>query len=149
MKVYFVFELKQQFIKLYRGNESVLYNILRQIYYLDKTEVEYGYNLFSQLVNVINKPVLDREIFIKFHQDIPYSKRGDIHYFNNLYRDEVSRLIVKNSYMRLEIEQKTSSFFEILKDFSDSYFVCCFEKHEFFFLTREKTPKILVSSFLL
>ena len=86
MKVYFIFDVKREFINLYKGNERVLYHILRQIYYLEKEEVEYGYNLFNQLINKIPKQDLDRKIFIKYHQDIPYSKRGDTHYINNLYK---------------------------------------------------------------
>ncbi len=135
MKVYFVFELKEEFVNLYKGNERVLYNILRQIYYLDTEEVEYGYNLFVQLTKPINKVILDRKIFLRYHQNIPYSKRKDVHYINNLYRNEISRLVVKRSYIRLELEQETSSFFDILKDFSDNYFVCCFKYQEYFFLS--------------
>ena len=68
MKVYFIFDVKKEFISLYQNNERVLFNILRQIYYLDKEEVAYGYNLFCQLVNRIEKEELDRRIFLKFHQ---------------------------------------------------------------------------------
>ena len=138
MKVYFIFEMKDEFINLYRGNERVLYNILRHIYYLDSEEVQYGYNLFSQLTKTINKEEVDRKIFLRYHQDIPYSKRGDVHFINNLYRDEVSRLIVKKSYIRLEMEQENSSFFEILKSFSNNYFVCCFKYQDYFFLSDEE-----------
>jgi len=134
MKVYFIFDVKKEFINLYKGNERVLYHILRQIYYLEKEEVEYGYNLFNQLINKIPKQDLDRKIFIKYHQDIPYSKRGDTHYINNLYKDEVSRLTIKNSYIKLELEQKTSTFLSILPDFSNNYFICDFKENDFFFL---------------
>ena len=46
MKVYFIFEVKEEFKKLYKGNERILFSILRQLYYLDKSELMYGYNLF-------------------------------------------------------------------------------------------------------
>ena len=134
MKVYFIFDIKEQFINLYKGNERVLYNILKQIYYLEKEEVTFGYNLFSQLINKIPKNDIDRKIFIKYHQDIPYSKRGETHYINNLYKDEVSRLTIKTSYIKLEIEQQTSTFLNVLQDFSTNYFICNFKNHEYFFL---------------
>ncbi len=134
MKVYFIFDIKQEFISLYQDNQRVLYNILRQIYYLDREEVQYGYNLFQQLTKRIPKERIDRGIFVKFHLDIPYSKRGQVHYMNNLYRDEVSRLLVKKSYIRLEVEQNHSSFFSILRTYSSNYFVCEFQKQEYFFL---------------
>ena len=135
MKVYFIFDIKEQFISLYQNNYRVLYNILRQIYYLDKEEVNYAYTLFKQLINGIDKNMIDRDIFLKFHKDIPYSKRGNVHYINNLYRDEVSRLIVKRSYIRLETEQLNSSFFDILKKYSNNYFVCDFKNYSYFFLS--------------
>ena len=141
MKVYFIFDIKKEFKALYKGNERVLYNILKQIYYLEKNEVEYGYNLFNQLINKINKNDLDRKIFIKYHQDIPYSKRNQTHYINNLYKDEISRLTIKSSYMRLEVENNSKAFFEILSNFSENYFVCDFKNHEYFFLTST-SPRI-------
>ncbi len=138
MKVYFIFDVKEQFISLYQNNYRVLYNILRQIYYLDREEVNYAYTLFRQLVNTIDKNTMDRDIFLKLHRDIPYSKRGNVHYINNLYKDEVSRLTIKNSYIRLETEQLNSSFFEVLKKYSSNYFVCDFKNYNYFFLSSSK-----------
>ena len=134
MKVYYIFKLKEDVFDLYRDTPSVLYNILRNIYYLDREEVDYGYNLFKQLTLPIDKNKLDRELFIRFHQDIPYSKRSGVHYINNLYMNEVSRLLVNNSYLRLELEQNYSTFFKILKDEDKNLFACSFEKTDFFFL---------------
>lgn len=138
MKVYFIFDVKEQFISLYQNNYRVLYNILRQIYYLDREEVNYAYTLFRQLVNTIDKNTIDRDIFLKLHRDIPYSKRGNVHYINNLYKDAVSRLTIKKSYIRLETEQLNSSFFEVLKKYSSNYFVCDFKNYNYFFLSSSK-----------
>lgn len=134
MKVYYIFKLKDDITSLYKDTPSVLYNILRNIYYLDREEVDYGYNLFKQLTLPIDKNRIDRELFIRFHQDIPYSKRKDIHYINNIYRNEISRLLVNNSYLRLELEQNFSTFFKILKDEDTNLFACSFEKTDYFFL---------------
>ena len=134
MKVYYIFKMKKQFISLYKDTPSVLYNILKNIYYLDKEKVDYGYNLFNQLIIPINKNELDRKLFIKLHQEIPYSKRKDIHYINNLYKNEISRLNITNMFMKLELEQNFSSFFKILQEEIDDLFVCCFNRVDFFFL---------------
>ena len=148
MKVYFIFDLKEEFKKLYEGNERILYSVLKQIYYLDKNELIFGYNLFSQLTNSIPKTELDRKIFLQFHQDIPYSKKGNIHYINNLYKDEISRLEIKKSYIKIESEQEFSTFLSILKNFSKNYFVCEFNIHEYFFLKeREKIPLIPIQTY--
>lgn len=134
MRVYFIFDIKQEFINLYQGNERVLFNILKQIYYLDREELKYGFSLFDQLINKIDKNDLDKYLFLKLHQNIPYSKKGDIHIYNNLYKDEVSRLIVKKSYIKLEAEQISSSFFAIINNYNKNYFVCEFKYQDYFFL---------------
>ena len=139
MKVYFVFDIKNEFIELYKGNERVLYNILKQIYYLEKEEAEYGFNLFNQLINKIDKNILDRFIFLRMHQSMPYSKRSNIHYINNLYKDEISRLTIKESYIKIEAEQTMSSFFGVLEYYYRDYFVCDFKNQNYFFLSDIKT----------
>ena len=148
MKVYFIFDIKEEFIRLYTGNEYVLYSILKQIYYLDKNDLSFGYNLFNQLTNKINKQELDKKLFIQFHQDIPYSKKGQTHYINNLYKDEISRLIIKRSYIKLESEQNFSTFFSVLKNFSNNFFVCNFTDLDYFFLKNDElSPKITLKTY--
>lgn len=134
MKVYYIFKLKNEFVSLYKDNPSVLFNILKSIYYLDKTEVDYGYNLFRQLTTPYQKNELDRKLYIKLHQEIPYSKRKEVHCINNLYKDEVSRLVINNFYLKLELEQEHSSFFSILNKEIDNLFACSFKNVDFFFL---------------
>ena len=134
MKVYFVFDIKLEFINLYYGNESILYNILKQVYKLDKYDINYGYNIFNQLTNKLNKSDIDKYLYIKLHRNIPYSKKDDIHMYNNLYKDEISKLIVKRSYIRIDSENKYCSFLKILKKYKKSLFVCDFNNQNYFFL---------------
>ena len=135
MKVYYIFQIKKEFIQLYKDSPSILFHILKSIYYLDRTEVDYGYNLFRQLTIPLDKNRIDRELFIKLHQDIPYSKRKNVHTINNLYRNEISRLTVNTAYCRSETEQNFSTFFPILEKEIGDLFVCAFQKIDFFFLS--------------
>ena len=134
MKVFYIFKIKKNFINLYKDTPSILYNILRSIYYMDKDSLEYGYNIMNQLIEEIDKDKLDREIYIDMHQDIPYFKRKNIHIINNLYKDEISRLRVNNLYLKLEVDQDYSSFYNYLLNRVGNLFVCDFKRIEFFFL---------------
>ena len=134
MKVYYIFKIKKEFVNLYKDVPSVLYNILKSIYYLDKDSVEYGYNMFNQLISTLDKYNLDKELYIEMHKDIPYIKKKDIHIINNLYKDEVSRLRINNFFMRLELDQEYSSFYEYLKNKEDNLFICNCKERDFFFL---------------
>ncbi len=147
MKVYYIFKIKNEFVNLYKDTPSVLFNVLKTIYYLDKNELEYGYSIFNQLVQPIKKKELDRKLFINLHQDIPYSKRKNIHYINNLYKDEISRLIINNNYIKLEVEQNHSTFFSILNREEQNLFVCNFKYTDFFFLDyKNDKTKMLVNN---
>ncbi len=138
MKVFFVFNIKDEFKSLYQDSASTLYKILKQIYYLDKEELIFGKTLFDQLINKIDKKNLDYELFVKMHQEMPYSKKGDVHYFNNLYKDEVSRLIVRKSYLKVETDSNFSTFFKVLSQYYKNLFICDFKTTEFFWLDQAK-----------
>lgn len=138
MRVFYIFKIKDEFKYLYKDNPSHLYNLLKQIYYLGRDDINYGENVFFQLVDRIDKDFYDRKLFIELHRDIPYSKRGDIHIINNLYKNEISRLIIKSSYMKVESESSFSSFFKYLSNLEDNLFVCDFLYTDFFFLDSIK-----------
>lgn len=137
MKVYFIFEIKKEFISLYKNNQKNLYDILSRLYHLDSNQYKIGINLYNQLTNKIDKNCLEQKLYIKLHQYIPYSKKKNIHYINNLYKNEISRLTIKNSYIKLEQEQANSSFIEILANYNSNYFACDFINKDFFFLNSE------------
>ena len=134
MKVYYIFKIKKVYINLYKDTPSILYSILRSIYYMDKDSIEYGYNIINQLIDSFDKDKLDRDIYLKMHQDIPYFKRKNIHIINNYYKEEISKLIINNLYMKLELNQDYSSFYNYLSKKENNLFVCDFKKTDFFFL---------------
>ncbi len=138
MRVFYIFDMKEEFKTLYRNNESSLYNILKQLYYYRQDEFLYGFQLFKQLTNKIDKGKIDSLLFLRMHQDIPYSKRDGKHRFNNLYKDEISILEVKYSYIKIKAEQESSSFFKVLATLSKNFFVCDFEMQDYFFLDETK-----------
>ncbi|MBR3211043.1 MAG: sporulation inhibitor of replication protein SirA [Bacilli bacterium] len=134
MKVYYIFKIKNEFVRLYKDTPSVLYHILKNIYYLNHDSVEYGYHLFQQLIQTFDKNKLDRDLYIQMHQDIPYTKVKDIHEIHNRYKMETSKLVINTIYMKLEIEQDFSSFYSYLLEKEDNLFVCNFKNTDFFFL---------------
>ena len=139
MRVFYIFKIKEEFKYLYKDNPSQLYSILKQIYYLGKDDIAYGENIFFQLTEPLEKEIYDRKLFIKLHKEIPYSKRGEVHIMNNLYKDEISRLTIKNTYMKIETESSFSSFFNYLSLLNENLFACDFSYLDFFFLDKIKT----------
>lgn len=137
MKVYYIFKIKNEFVHLYKDTPSILYHILKNIYYMDKDSVEYGYHLFNQLIQTLDKTKLDRELYIQMHQDIPYTKVKDIHEIHNHYKNEYSKMMINHFYIKLELDQDYSSFYSYLQEKEKDLFACNFKTIDFFFLEEK------------
>ncbi len=138
MRVFYIFNIKDEFMSLYKDNPSTLYSIFRQIYSLNDTDLSYAKTLFNQLINNFDKYNLDQYLFIKFHKDYEYSKKGEIHCINNLYKNEISKMIIKNKFIRIVCDANYSSFIPILAHKNKNLFICDFENTDFFFPIRIK-----------
>ena len=136
MRMYYVFNLKSEIKKLYNDKPASLYKILENIYYMHQEDVNYGFAIFKQITNKNKVLELNNEIFIKLHKDLVYTKLDNEHIINDLYHDEVSILKIKNSHLLIESNKGISSFFKILNDINENYFVCDFKEKDFFFMDK-------------
>lgn len=138
MRIYYVFDVKDEFISLYKENPNTLFNILNQMYYMKEADINYGYSLFKQIVNPLDKFKLDKYIFLLLHNKMKYSKKDNDHIINNLYKDEVSILKVKKAYILINSNRSYTEFFNILYDYNPNLFVCDFINHDYFFISNIK-----------
>ena len=67
-----------------------------------------------------------------------YIKKGNNHIINNLYKDEISALKVKNSYILINSNKNYTEFFNVLLIENPNYFVCDFINKDYFFLSNIK-----------
>jgi len=136
MRIYYVFSIKDEFVSLYKDSPNSLYNILNQMYYMHKDEADYGFNLFNQITNKIDKEMVDKKIYVLLHTQMKYTKKGNEHIINNLYLDDVSILKAKRSHIILNCNKSFTEFFTILNDLNPNFFVCDFNNHDYFFLSN-------------
>ena len=139
MRTFYIFRMKREFVNLYRESPSSLFQILKHLYYMRKHEMDYGFNLFHQLTERIEKEKLDREIYIQYHQEMIYTKNQNEHIINNLYKDEVSILTIKNAYILIQANKNYTSFFGVISNLGDEYFVCDFVNQDYFWINEMKT----------
>jgi len=135
MRLYYVFNVKDDIAKLYKDNPQSLFKVLENIYYMHVDDVMYGFNIFKQITNKIKVMELNNNLYIKLHRDLVYSKTKDEHVINDLYHDEVSILKVKSSHLLIESNKSYSSFFKVLNEFNRNYFICDFKEKDFFFIS--------------
>lgn len=138
LRTYYIFEVKEEFVKLYHDRPSSLYMILKQLFFMNKKDIDYGVQVFTSLTNKIPKQELNRRIYVKYHKDMVYTKTDTEHIINNLYKDEISILTIKNSHILLTTNHSYSSFFNILIDFHSNLFACDLKNQDYFFLNDIK-----------
>lgn len=139
MRIYYVFDIKKEYISLYRDTPSNLYNVLFQLYRLRKKDIDYGYNMFKQIVKKIDKEKINQDIFLTMHNKMTYVKKGPDHIINNLYKDEVTILRAKNAYIVINTNKSYTEFFNVLmRENGNNYFVCDFQTNDYFFLSSIK-----------
>lgn len=136
MRIYFVFKIKEEYIQLYKDSPNTLYNILNQMYYMKRNEIGYGFNLFNQIIDKINKFDLDKYLYVLLHTKMIYCKKMDEHILNNLYKDEISVLKVKNTHILINSNKSYTDFFLFLNQYDSTLFVCDFNNHDYFFLSN-------------
>ena len=115
-----------------------MYEILKQIYCLNKKDLNYAIQVFSSLTDKIDRDYLNRKMYLKYHKEMVYTKTEKEHIINNLYKDEVSVLTVKNSYLLITTNQNNTSFFQILDQYASDFFICDFSNMDYFWLSSLK-----------
>lgn len=138
MKELYIFNVKEEFYKLYREKPSELFFIFNRIYHMKLSDKEYGYNLFSQISNFLDKSKINEVIKDKYKDKIMYSNNGNEHIINNLFLNEISILTIKNSNIKIESNVEKPAFLEDLRDLKLNLFVCDFKNQDFFFITRKR-----------
>ena len=136
MRLYYVFNIKNEICELYKDKPASLYRILENIYYMHEEDINYGFAIFKQLTNKNKVMELNNNIYIKYHKDLVYSKIDNEHIINDLYHDEVSILRIKSSHLVIESNKSISSFFKVLLDINSNYFICDFKDKDFFFISE-------------
>jgi len=139
MRIYYIFNIKKDFFNLYKDYPKALYNILLEIYEMNKKEINYGYTLFKQIANPINKITIDTSITNELKNKMRYSKNKDEHIINNLYSEEVSIMKIKKTHIIINTIQSYTEFFEILNNYKAFFFACDFKNDDYFFLSSIKT----------
>ncbi len=138
MKEFYVFNVKDEFYKLYKDKSSELFFIFNRIYYMKPIDKEYGYNLFSQISNFLDKNYLNDFFKNKYADKIMYSYNNNEHIINNLFLNEISILTVKSSNIKIESNIDHPTFLNDLRDLKGPLFVCNFKDQDYFFVLRKR-----------
>lgn len=135
MRTFYIFKIKREYATLTENSPYQLFRMLEFIYTLDRSELDYGANLFYKVVEKLNAKSLDIQLFKKYRENYFYTKFKNIHKVSNYYKKEESTLTVKKHYLLLRSTLINPSFLEDLKD-EERLFLCDFENKDYFWLDK-------------
>lgn len=138
MRIYYIFNIKKEVYEIYKNTPSVLYNFFYQLYINKNDDLNYGSSIFKQVSSKFNSELLNLKIYLKLHNKMKYLKRNDEHIINNLYKNEISIMKIKKSYIIINSNSSYTDFFPILNNLCKYLFVCDFNNQDYFYLANLK-----------
>lgn len=141
MKELYIFNVKEEFYKLYKKKPNELFFIYDRIYNMKKSDKEYGFNLFSQISVFLDKNYINNLINKKYKKELMYSYNNNQHIMNNLFLNEITILTVNNSNIKIESNVDNPFFLDVVKKLGSNYFVCDFFNKDCFFIDNLKLSK--------
>lgn len=135
MRIFYIFDIKDNIIKNFKNNYEELYNLLESIHYLKSEDIILGYNIFNNLVNPIKKDNFNNYIKKNNLNSEKYICYNYTHTINDFYSNESSKMIINNSHIKIKTNKNIPSFFYNLRNFNN-LFVCDFNHHDFFLLSE-------------
>lgn len=136
MRTYYIFYINNHFCTFYKNNQHIIYEMLDQMYRLNKKDFTLGYRLFEQMCLPFNKNNLDEYIYNSHVEDISYIYKNNLHLINNIYTNELSKLKVKNVYIKLTTNIPLSIFYNTLSKYNSNLFICDFYHEDYFWLDK-------------
>ncbi len=135
MRQFYIFKIKNEYANLTKKNPYHLFHTLEQIYYVDRTEIELGLDLFQKIIEPFNPKQLDIELFKKYKDNYFYTKYSNVHQIHDIYRHENTKLTVCKTYLGLESTVLRPTFIKDLESVSNLFF-CDFVNKDYFWLEK-------------
>jgi hypothetical protein len=145
MRIYHAFHVNEYFANFYKTKPSSLYKIFEQIYNLKNNDIILGYRIFEQIALPFNKNNVNDFIYSKHCGELSYSRDMNRHIINNLYFDEMTKLIVYNSHIKIKSNINYPTFIETLREFNENIFICDFVNKDYFWLDKIKKEDLVES----
>ncbi len=133
MRTFFIFNIKDEFLKLTMESPFNLYKSLEHIYLLNKKDSFMAFKMFESLVDPVNIRKTNSILFDNNKKNDKYMKYINKHMINDYYFDEETILLVKNTHLLMKTTSNNPRFLKDLKGFNNM-FVCDFENKDYFWL---------------
>lgn len=133
MRIFYLFDVKENILKNYRNNYEELYSLLESIHYLKTEDIILGFNIYQRIVNPMKKEEYNDYIKKNNLGKENYICYNYTHTINDFYFNESTKMIINNSHIKIKTNKNVPSFFYNIRNFKN-IFVCDFNNHDYFLL---------------
>ena len=140
MRTFYIFKLNSIYEKISTENPANIYLLFKSIYTYDKSNIDIAFDLFNDIVLPINSNFINEYIYNKLKNSDGYIKYRNIHMYNNYFTNEVSKMSVLNSYIKIKSNLYNNIFINNLEDIT-SMFVCDFLSDNYSYFSYKNSVK--------
>lgn len=144
MRLYYIFSIKDDILKITKNNPERLYVLLKSIYSLDKENSKLGYKVFQKTCNFFDKKNINLHIKELNSDNYSYICFRDSHIINDFYNNESTRLTVNHSHLVLKTNILYPRFLSEIRNLKN-LFICDFTNEDYFYLKDISSEKIIYS----
>ena len=144
MRLYYIFSIRDDILKITKDNPERLYTLLKSIYSLDKKDSKLGYKVFERTCNFFDKRNINLHIKELNSCNYSYTCFRDSHIINDFYNNESTRLTINYSHLVLKTNILYPKFLSEIRNLKN-LFICDFTNEDYFYLKDIDTKKIIYS----
>lgn len=138
MKTFYLFKINKYYINIAKKTPNNMFILLNSIYRHKKSDINTAFDLFNEICLPINTDFFNDYIFkkLKIHEE--YTKFKSTHMYYNYFTDEVSKMVVGKSHIRIKSNISDNIFIINLSDLGN-LFICDFDNnYSYYFLNKDK-----------
>ena len=141
LKTFYIFNFKKSTHILAKKNPYHIYLLLLTIYNQNKINIISAYNLFNEICNPINKEFYNVYLYDKLKDNEYYTKYRNVHMYNDYMNDEISKLTIMNTHIKIKSNKEDNIFITTIYDL-DNFFICDFKNDYFNYLINKSKIKV-------
>lgn len=141
LKTFYIFNLNKSTHILAKKNTYHIYLLLLTIYNQNKINIISAYNLFDEICNPINKEFYNIYLFDKLKDNEYYTKYRNIHMYNDYMNDEISKLTIMNTHIKIKSNKEDNIFITTIYDL-DNLFICDFKNDYYNYSINKSKIKV-------
>ena len=140
MKTFYLFNLKKEYISIAKKTPNNIYILFNSIKNHNKKDISSAFHLYNEICLPINNEFFNFYIYKKLNGLDEYSKFKNIHMYYNYFTDEVSKMIIYKSFIRIKSNIRENIFINSLSDINN-LFICDFDNDYFKYNYKELIKK--------